>query len=249
MPIVQCEIGKTNGKCKRSERKDTNINNLKKNQNIDVPLVECQNIIQTPETQSPVLQSIIRVDKQSTVNPNARRFVEEDQDRAVYSKLLSAAEYRVRCQNMTCIHERTVSRRKAILLKMHLKNRTLVGYGEGQLKIDLETYRKRQGLSENQIIHCITQVDACAMASNPKFGHNNKLINIEIITKKDGTKVVKPLVYAYAFYMVPLDPQYKPELLYMLLSSQGIGNKQVIPTYEKIKEIVQNQVILLIFSS
>ncbi|CAL6048727.1 Conserved_hypothetical protein [Hexamita inflata] len=128
---------------------------------------------------------------------------------------------------------------------MHLQNRTLVGDGLGKLKIDLRAYREKQGLTNTQVIHAVTQVDACAMASNPKFGHNNELINIEIIKKKDGTKVVKPLVYAYAFYMVPLDSKYKPELLYMLLSSQGIGNKKVIPTYEKIKEIVEQQGFIL----
>ncbi|CAL5971654.1 Hypothetical_protein [Hexamita inflata] len=121
MVVLSLELGKLKAKCKKSERVATVITNLTQSPIIGVPLVECDNKIITPETQSPMLQSIIRVDKQSFEQPNARRFIEEDQDRAVYSKLLSAAEYRVRCQNMTCIHERTVSRRKAKLLKMHLQ--------------------------------------------------------------------------------------------------------------------------------
>ncbi|CAL5993215.1 Hypothetical_protein [Hexamita inflata] len=80
---------------------------------------------------------------------------------------------------------------------MPLKERTLVGDGEGQLKIDLRGYRERQGLTDKQIIHVVTQVDACAMTSNPKLGSWVKITNLLTLKQLPKEMELGQLNYLY----------------------------------------------------
>ncbi|CAL6112768.1 Conserved_hypothetical protein [Hexamita inflata] len=200
-----------------------------------------QDEVKTPKTLPPALLSQIRVDQQSQKSPNGRRYIKEDRERALLATLTSRAEYRVRLQNQCAISLSTIYQTKVELMKNVFKNRQLVGSPYDNLAVDLRLYRSRMGVKYDTNIKVVFQVDACALASNPKIDDLGHIKNAEIVKNDKGQKEIRPYTYGYAIYMVPRDPKYKAELLYVMLSPQGTGDKRIFGILEKVKEIVEKQ--------